>query len=487
MKKITRILSLILCLCLSLPLAACTNAGPANSSVATTVVSTAAVTTTVATTAATTSTPSIPQPEPWVADAAAMEKAETLAPKNQLMLGAWVSPRPHWMTTQEEADARYAELKASGINMIYTFYENADRAHLDRILKAAEKNGIQVMVDLSPSDSEANVAANLEVVNFTKDYPAVIGYCMQDEPSAALFPILYDQFTKIRAAVGEDKLIMCNLFPNYASNSQLGTASEGGLSAYQNYLESFLFTTKSDVLSFDYYPFYTSSSKDAVQISGMLQNFSDIVAWGRKYNVPTWGFVQNAAYSGRRMPNINELRFLSHFHLIFGLESYSYFLYAQPSTAGASAGGFDGMMTYDGKQTANYNVVKANNQALSGLQGRYLDYTLKGFYTAALKESYSEDISAELKLNSWGALQSATGTKDLLVGYFENDRGEQAYYVFNFNYKANNTVTITFDSIADYTLWGATGIEQMGGQKTVTLTLLPGEGKFLEMKTFTES
>ena len=40
------------------------------------------------------------------------------------------------------------------------------------------------------------------------------------------FPLLGEQLKQIRAIVGEEKLIMCNLFPNYASATQLGISGE---------------------------------------------------------------------------------------------------------------------------------------------------------------------------------------------------------------------------------------------------------------------
>lgn len=66
----------------------------------------------------------------------------------ELTVGMWVAPRAHLMKTQEEADRRFAEIKEAGINMYYSFYEDTDDAWLDRMLKAAEKNDIDVLISL---------------------------------------------------------------------------------------------------------------------------------------------------------------------------------------------------------------------------------------------------------------------------------------------------------------------------------------------------
>ena len=421
------------------------------------------------------------------ADADAMSAATEQVPFLDTMLGCWVTPRPHLMTTQEDADARYAELAASGIDMVYSFGDTADPAHMDRMLRAAEKNGVKVMIELGRIADVSGIDANLSLVRATADYPAVIGYNMYDEPNAALFPALGEQLRRIREIVGRDKLIMCNLFPNYANATQLGISGEkDGMTAYQQYLDRFMSEVGSDVLSFDHYPFSSDTSKDSDKFKTMLKNFSDIALCAQKYGVPTWGFVQNSSWSGTRVPNESELRFLSHFHLAFGLKSYSYFLYSQPSDVAGGEGIFKGMLTYGGGRTEIYDRVKANNEALDGLRGRYLDYDLKGFLTANLSSGYAAAIADGLKLDGFGPLVASESKYNLLIACFENEAGEQAYYVLNFVPGLDNTVTLDFGEGTAFTLWGAGGIEQMGERRTLTVELLGGEGKFLEMKTYEE-
>ena len=145
------------------------------------------VTTTAATTVAT---------EPaygWLADEETMRAATESVPLLEPMLGCWVTPRPHLMGTQAEADARYAELRESGITMVYSFGDTGDPAHMDRMLRAAEKNGVRVMIELNRIAD-----ANLDLVRRTVSYPAVIGYNMYDEPNAALYPALGEQLRRVR-------------------------------------------------------------------------------------------------------------------------------------------------------------------------------------------------------------------------------------------------------------------------------------------------
>ncbi len=466
---------------LLLPLGACGNAADTTETTASTTTETATAT---EATATQTELPAGWTPASWVAEPEEMLAATKSVPVIKQSFGTWVTPRAHLMTTQEDADARYAELAESGINMIYSFDQMGDPALLDRALRAAEQAGVSVMVDLHRVVDESTIAVNLEIVRSTKDYPAVLGYNMYDEPNAAVFDLMGQELVAIREIVGQDKLIMCNLFPNYATDAQLGTVATADKTAYQNYIEGFMNKVGPDVLSFDYYPFTRLMDKDSDKIKGMFKNFSDIALYGKQYDVPTWGFVQNSSWSGTRIPNDGELRFLSHFHLMFGLESYSYFLYAQPSPAEGVEGIFQGMLTYDGERTDIYDRVKANNEALRGLRGRYLDYELVGFLTDELSRGYAASLADELKLESFGPLTAADTDRNLLIGCFENDKGEKAYYALNMVYAYDASVTLEFRESTAFSLWGSQGIEQMGSLQAVTFDLLPGEGKFIEMKTY---
>ncbi len=457
------VLCIALTACMLLPLVSCASGGQ---------------------TQATTQSPSIdrPQDTTWTADEAAMRKAEGLAPSHELMIGAWVTPRPHYTATQEEADAQYALMKEAGINMAYSFGDTGDRAHLDRILNAAYKNGVSIIIDLSPTVFESNISANLETVLFTKDYPAVIGYHMQDEPNATTFEVLGLEYDAIREIVGDDKIILCNLYPNYAKPAQIGISAADGLTAYQNYLDKCMRLTHSDILSFDYYPYKLNSTRTP----GFLENLSDVALCGKKYQAPTWGFIQSAKWEGMRLPHEGELRLNSHLCLAFGLDSFSCFVYAQPAPDGTDKNYF-GPIDYEGNKTEVYPLIQQNNLALAGMQGRYLEYELEGICVSNLKNTYVTRIPEALTLEKVGSLSKTDSSQNVLISYFKNEAGEDAYYLVNMDYNKSNTVTLHLDQVSDYTLWGADGIEQMGGQKTISFDLLPGEGKFLEMKTFTEN
>lgn len=278
----------------------------------------------------------------------------------------WVPPLYRLTETEEEANERYRELKELGVNMAYTHHpvhEVYNIKQLLRSLDAAEKNGIKVVVILRPGQ------VGISMVEKTKDHPAVMGYNIVDEPGFATFQSLANTRDKIKEMISEDKIVMCNLFPNYAPDSFLGTSPKDGKSSYEIYVEKYMDMVRPDILSFDHYPFMADKSNDNERIQLMLKNFCDIRNYGEKYNVDTWGFVQNSSWQGTRLPNEDELRFICHTHLIFGLKSYSYFLYCQPSDKPGVEGIFEGMLTYNGEKTDTYFRVQKQNKDINAMKG----------------------------------------------------------------------------------------------------------------------
>jgi hypothetical protein len=397
--------------------------------------------------------------------------------ETELLLGLWVPPIYLLTPTQEEAEKRYAEIKEAGMVMAYSIHVDPNNMDmLMRSLDAAEKNGIKMLVYLMRYNNEKN----LEIVEATKNHPAVLGYNLFDEPEYSEFDNIAQLRDEIKKIVPEDKIIMCNMFPNYATDSVFGPNPNLYESNYNNYLDTYMQKVRPDVLSFDYYPFMKDPKADPDWIAGMLTNLSDIRNIGKKYGVDTWGFVQNSGWSYTRVPNANELRFICHLHLIFGLKSYSYFLYCQPNDKPGTAGIFEGMLTFHGEKTDIYYRVKKQNKDLKKMKGVFLNYDHVGFVTHNMTKKHTDAIAKDLRYDKYKELEKIKSKGSILVGIFEKD-GKTGLYVMNFDYKKNNKVTLELDSKTEFKVWGDDGLEQMKKADSIKLKLDPGEGKFIEL------
>ena len=439
-------------------------------------------------------------PKSWQADDAALAEANKKANKNSLLIGCWIPPHPHQTKTQEDADARIAELAASGINYISTHCSNSSNIkYIQRLNEAALKYGVKIIMELGTDLSKSGIKSNVNIVKKTKDLEAVIGYDLYDEPLPGLAPALADELSQIREITGDSKLLFLNMLPNYGNKNDMAPEVKEGLTWYQTYLESFM-ETGTDVLSFDFYPFSAKQSNDTKRLRSMVENLSDMALTTQKYNVPAWGFMQDSSWSGMRAPNAEELALLSHLHLIFGLESYSYFLYAE--TSNDREGSFIGMLTWDNQLTEVYDRVKVNNERMKAMGYRCLSYSLKGFLTDNLKVAGCADaIDASLQMKpgdpGTATLKSLEADHNTLIGVFEGssreineakgyatDNASTAFYVLNFEADKADTVTLRFDGITEYTVWGPEGIEAMGAGNELTLTIPAYDARFIELKTF---
>ena len=124
--------------------------------------------------------------------------------------------------------ARYQELAAAGFTTSLSGYDNVDQALA--ALNSAQAAGVMIWVLCPELETDPAMA-----VGRLKTHPALAGYHIIDEPSAAQFPALANRVRTIQAL---DSTHPCyiNLLPIYASNSLLGTTG------YQAYISEFVAT-----------------------------------------------------------------------------------------------------------------------------------------------------------------------------------------------------------------------------------------------------
>lgn len=187
-----------------------------------------------------------------------------------------------------------------------------------------------------------------------KILPAAYSYHIADEPGAAQFSDLGRIVSYIRQR-DPSHMAYINLFPNYASNSQLGTNS------YDTYLSQYNSIVQPSLLSYDHYQFRTTSDG-----SGYLQNLASVAQTAKQAGVPFLNTVQACSYdlSAVRVPTADETRFLVYSTLAYGAQGISYYHYR---SWGPDYGGIvlpDGapLPIFSTLQTLNNEFVKIAQQ-----------------------------------------------------------------------------------------------------------------------------
>jgi hypothetical protein len=151
-------------------------------------------------------------------------------------------------------------------------------------------------------------------------HPAVYGYYLRDEPGADLFPGLA-RVSAILRKLAPGQWPYINLFPNYASPAQLGTAT------YGEHLDKFLEICQPAVLSYDHYALMDDESLRA----GYFLNLEQMRGAARKSGLPFWNIVLTVAHFNYREPTAADLRFQVYTTLACGGRGIAYFTYFAPA------------------------------------------------------------------------------------------------------------------------------------------------------------
>ena len=164
----------------------------------------------------------------------------------------------------------------------------------------------------------------------TAGHPAVNGYYLIDEPNAALFPGL----AKVASLIHElapGKWAYINLFPNYASTAQLGSAS------YTAHLDDFIAKVRPTQLSYDHYALMDDGSLR----HGYWQNLEAMRGAALRHGLPFWNIVLSVAHFNYREASATDLRFQAYTTLAYGGRGLAYFTYFAPQVGNYRAAPVD--------------------------------------------------------------------------------------------------------------------------------------------------
>lgn len=264
----------------------------------------------------------------------------------QLPILAWYSI-PFNSTSVE----RYLELKEAGFTHNLSFFP--DIKTMMSALDTAEKAGIR-MVAYCP-EIKTNTE---ESVRKLMDYPALAAYMLRDEPGRKDFPELGEWARKI---INVDSKHFCylNLFPNYASEEQLGTKT------YKEHVDLFIKEVPIQVLSFDHYPVVGDSLR-----YNWYENLEIFSEAARSAGKPFWAFALAVAHGPYPLPTIAQLRLQIYSDLAYGAQGIQYFTYWTPYD---TAWKFNNApISLEGKRTDSYDRVKFVNSEIKKLSFVFL-------------------------------------------------------------------------------------------------------------------
>jgi hypothetical protein len=347
--------------------------------------------------------------------ASAQEKLES---KGHIPILGWYSIPP-----EEASPARYLEMKEAGFDISFSFLGSPQ--DVQKSLDAAQQAGMKIVISCPELKTETE-----KIVKRFMNHPALAGYFLRDEPALDAFTDLGNWARRVNA-IDPKHFCYVNLFPNYATSLQLGTAD------YREYVNKFAKEVPLHFLSFDSYPL-TSAEGVYEKWHQNLEIFSDEA---KKIGKPFWGFAQSILFDNKHQdPSLATMRVQMYTNLAYGAQGLQYFTYWTPVSPTEDFRG--GPITLEGKRSTVYDHIKTLNQEIRNLSGV--------FYGAKVKslQFFGKNIPAGTKRMS--VLPApikvfATEGKTALVSLMENG-GKQFIVIVNTDYLKKMSLTILGDS-----------------------------------------
>ena len=198
------------------------------------------------------------------------------------------------------------------------------------------------------------------------DHPAVWGICFCDEPSALDMKTCGEDY----AALGRlfpDKVIMFNLYPNYANAAKPDgdqVKSELGVPSYREYLDSFCANVRSDYLCYDFYPYRAES-----HIGKFWANFELAAAACERTSRDLWIVLQVNSRFKDKWISENQLRYQAYAAMAYGVRTVMWACYTQWWWCNA--------VVVDGEKTRQYDRLRKVNHEIKSIAPHYMGYRRK--------------------------------------------------------------------------------------------------------------
>jgi hypothetical protein len=266
---------------------------------------------------------------------------------DQFETSFWLGP-PEKFTTLE----RYQEIKNAGFTLAFPPLHTPSVELNRKILDLCHQVGLRAMIadarmPLSLAAPDAKQKLDAIVADYA-NHPALYGYFVTDEPSAAAFEGLRDVVAYLRSKDPKHPGFV-NLFPTYGP-----PFDQHGTKTYEEYVDRFTATVKPAVLSYDHYPFIATGDRPQY-----FNNLAVIRNAATKSKIPFWQIALCVQHYDYRHLTEGELRFQAMHTLAFGgrgLLWYTYWYPGEPNPTVAHA-----LINHDGSRDPHYEMIKQVN------------------------------------------------------------------------------------------------------------------------------
>jgi hypothetical protein len=330
----------------------------------------------------------------------------------------------------------------------------------------------------------SDISESLTTIDTRLMQPYITINYIDDEPSSS-------QIAQIASNTAQTRTIRPDL-PVLVNARGIGSGSQ---SSYNTYLSNVINQIKPDIISFDNYPWSTSSS---TYNTTYFDNLMTVRAASLQAGIPFFDWVQAYGGGGAQYPSESELRLNVFSSLTAGSKGIGYYSF------GVQSGDADSLLTTSDTPDTLYPVAADINSQVSkiGQSLRYLTSTGVGFL-------YGDASSVEPSgLTSWtkgtggdphlvnAGVDGGNASQNALLGFFTDSLGQNYFMLTNLyagtnltSAQTDNTIQLAFDSSVNSLL----ELDPVTGQPDVvplvnhvlTITLGGGQGELFKYNTGT--
>lgn len=365
-----------------------------------------------------------------------------------------------------------------------------------KALKLCEELGLDVYIrphssyvskDGTGERTETYFEKFFSKINF-KDYPAVKGFFICDEPT-------YNQLTDLKNSYlpwfnenyADSGLEWCVNFLACNSEAYKNGDDPPTKKTYSDcvnyYFDNVLSQVKSSnkIFTIDFYPLFSDGNNNYIHDTYVKANYE--AATAAKNNGVNFGaYVQCfTGYSTLRRPeSVADISFQVYFNLAFGAKKLSFYGYRDY--------GSEKHMVTAGEPNDVYYFVKQVNEEIKKFDHVFMSFDWEGVFTSVGTGSRSKTNEAfemvrTVKLENLAGVSSYKSKYDTVAGQMRDKNGNVGYMLVNYDEPSKarkNDVSFTFEN-ADGVLMYRNGEPQVIGlrNREFSLTLEAGEGVFI--------
>jgi hypothetical protein len=349
----------------------------------------------------------------------------TAAKADDFILSYWCGPPP-----DKDVDQRYAEVAECGFNYAMIPCSGASVEGHKAILDACKKHHLKYIAHdprlLSFGRENPAFATNLDaIISEFKNYLALGGYFLADEPGPGAFPLL-GAVNQYLLAHDSKHLPFINLLPNYAGPGALG-------GDYEEHVEKYLNTVKPRLLSFDHYALMTDGSLRP----NYFDNLEIIRRQSLKHDVPFCFIFQETPHFSYRNPSEADLRWQVNTALAYGAKALMYFTYWTPTNDPAFRA-TDAIIDRNGKRSPHFEQAKRINTAVRKWAPTLMKLKSTAVYHVGKLPAGTSALPNDAAVHF-------NGSAELIVGFFKHQDGSEWCMVMNRDIRNEANVVARFD------------------------------------------